>query len=164
MILELIEQPHFDLKQNNSQNVWNKCLINCFITDSLSLNFKDTTTHLSMQHCFHVVVYIIGTQYFHVRHPGKDRTSELVSNGYISNHNKVRLRRPHPKFKVSLFLYFCCFWINVTQINFENIKKKNTRIILIVVSSWNRDLMLMLERPLSHYWTSPLKPMCSFGK
>ena len=28
---------------------------------------------------------------------------------------------------------------------------------MIVVSSWNCDLMLMLERPLSHYWTSPLK-------
>ena len=24
--------------------------------------------------------------------------------------------------------------------------------------------MLVLERPLSHYWTSPLKPMYSFGK
>ena len=53
--------------------------------------------------------------------------SELVSNGYISNHNKVR--RPHPKFKVSFYLYFCCFWINVTQINFENIKRKIQRII-----------------------------------
>ena len=31
--------------------------------------------------------------------------------------------RPRPKFKVSFYLYFCCFWINVTQINFENIKK-----------------------------------------
>ena len=27
---------------------------------------------------------------------------------------------------------------------------------MIIVSSWNRDLILMLERPLSHYWTSPL--------
>ena len=53
--------------------------------------------------------------------------SELVSNCYISNHNKVL--RTRPKFKVSLFLYFCCFWINVTQINFENIKKKIQRII-----------------------------------
>ena len=43
--------------------------------------------------------------------------SELVSNSYISNHNKVR--RPRPKFKVSLFLIFLLFWINVTQINFE---------------------------------------------
>ena len=53
--------------------------------------------------------------------------SELVSNGYISNHNKMR--RPRPKFKVSFYLYFCCFWINVTQINFENIKRKIQRII-----------------------------------
>ena len=54
--------------------------------------------------------------------------SELVPNGYISNHTKVR--RPRPKFKVS-FLYFCCSWINVTQMNyFTNIcKKKNQRII-----------------------------------
>ena len=53
--------------------------------------------------------------------------SELLSNGYISNHNKVR--RPRPKFKVSFYLYFCCFWINVAQINFENIKRKIQRII-----------------------------------
>ena len=53
--------------------------------------------------------------------------SELVSNGYISNHNEMR--RPRPKFKVSFYLYFCCFWINVTQINFENIKRKIQRII-----------------------------------
>ena len=37
--------------------------------------------------------------------------------------------RPRPKFKVSFYLYFCCFWINVTQINFENIKRKIQRII-----------------------------------
>ena len=53
--------------------------------------------------------------------------SELVYNGNISNHNKVR--RPRPKFKVSFYLYFCCFWINVTQINFESIKTKIQRII-----------------------------------
>ena len=56
--------------------------------------------------CFHVFFYIIGIQYLHVRHPEKSPT-ELVSNGYISNHNKVR--RPCPKFKVSFFIYFCCF-------------------------------------------------------
>ena len=53
--------------------------------------------------------------------------SELVSNGYISNHNKVW--RPRPKFKVSLYIYFCCFWMNITQINFENINRKIQRII-----------------------------------
>ena len=39
------------------------------------------------------------------------------------------MRRPRPKFKVSFYLYFCCFWINVTQINFENIKRNIQRII-----------------------------------
>ena len=39
------------------------------------------------------------------------------------------MRRPRPKFKVSFYLYFCCFWINVTQINFKNIKRKLQRII-----------------------------------
>ena len=81
--------------------------------------------------------------------------SELVSNGYISNHNKVR--RPRPKFKNSFYLYFCCFWINVTQINFENIKIKVQRIIsdsCFHLKSW---FIFILERPLSHYWTSPLR-------
>ena len=73
VILELIGQPYFDLKQNNSKNVCNKCLINCFRIDSLSSNLRDKTTHLSMQHCFHVVFYIIGTQYLHIMHPGKDK-------------------------------------------------------------------------------------------
>ena len=65
------------------------------------------------------------------------------------------MRRPRPKFKVSFYLYFCCFWINVTQINFENIKRKIQRIISDSCFQLNRDLMLMLECPLSHYWTSP---------
>ena len=39
------------------------------------------------------------------------------------------MQRPRPKFKVSFHSYFCCFWINVTQINFENIKRKIQRII-----------------------------------
>ena len=50
--------------------------------------------------------------------------SEFVSNGYISNHNKVRRPRPNSKSP-----FFCCFWINATQINFENIKEKIQRII-----------------------------------
>ena len=53
--------------------------------------------------------------------------AQLVFNGYISNHNKMW--RPRPKFKVSLYLYFCCFWINVTHINFKNIKRNIQRII-----------------------------------
>ena len=102
-------------------------LNHCFRIDSLSSNLKGKTTHLSIQYSFHVVFYIIGTQYLHVRHPGNESPSELVSNGYISNHNKVRC--PRPKFKVSFYLYFCCFWINVTQKNFESIKRKIQRII-----------------------------------
>ena len=37
--------------------------------------------------------------------------------------------RPRPKFKLSFYSYFYCFWISVTQINFENIKRKIERII-----------------------------------
>ena len=126
MILELIGQPYFELKQNNSKNVWNKCLINAFRIDSLSSNLKDKTTHLSIQHYLHVVFYIIGTQFTCMLGIlEKIGPSGLVSNGYISNHNNVR--RPCPKFKVSF--YFCCFWINITQINFESIKRKIQRII-----------------------------------
>ena len=40
------------------------------------------------------------------------------------------MRRPRPKFKVSFYLYFCCFWMNVTQINFENIKRKKRKKII----------------------------------
>ena len=84
--------------------------------------------------------------------------SELVSNGYISNHNKVR--RLRPKFKVCFFFFFYIFLLFLNQCysnklwNINNKKYKER--FLIVVSSWNRDLTLMLERPLSHYWTSPL--------
>ena len=133
VILELIGQPYFDLKRNNNKNVWNKCLINYFRIDSLISNLRDKTTHLSMQHCFHVVFYIIGTQYLHTRYLEKISPSELVYNGYISNHNKMR--HPRPNFKVSFYWYFCCFWINVTQINFENIKRKYKEAFPIVVSS-----------------------------
>ena len=35
----------------------------------------------------------------------------------------------HTQNSVSFYLYFCCFWINVTQINFENIQRKIQRII-----------------------------------
>ena len=43
-----------------------------FYNRFIELKFLDTT-HLSMQHCFHVgFFYIIGIQYLHVRHPGKN--------------------------------------------------------------------------------------------
>ena len=102
VILELIGQPYFDLKQNNSKNVWNKCLINCFRIDSLSSNLRDKTTPLSMQHCFRVGFYIIGRQYLHVMHPGKDKSFSLVSNGYISIIIKCDAHAENSK---SLFIY-----------------------------------------------------------
>ena len=74
VILELIGQPYFDFKRNNSKYVWNKYLINCFRIDSLSSNLRDKTTNLPMQHCFHEVFYIIGIQYLHIMHPGKDKS------------------------------------------------------------------------------------------
>ena len=82
-----------------------------------------------MQHCFHVVfLHFFRDTILALCIQEKRSPSELVSNGYISNHNKMR--RPRPKFKVSFYLYFCCFWINVTQINFENRKKKKIQRIV----------------------------------
>ena len=45
VILELIRQPYFDLKKNNSKKKMYeiKCLINCFRIASLSSNFRDKT-------------------------------------------------------------------------------------------------------------------------
>ena len=74
VIVELIAQPCFDLSDITVKHVWNKCLINCFRIDSLSSNLRDKTTHLSMQHGFYVVFYIIGTQYLHIMHPVKDKS------------------------------------------------------------------------------------------
>ena len=69
------------------------------------------------------------------------------------------MRRPRPKFKNYFYLYFCCFWINVTQINFENIKRKIQRIIydscFHLKSRFNVDARAP-SMSLSHYWTSPL--------
>ena len=81
--------------------------------------------------------------------------SELVPNRYISNHNKVR--RPRPKFKVSFFPLFFLLFLNQCYSNkLGKHPQKYKESFLIVVSTWNHNLMLMLERPLSHYWTSPL--------
>ena len=133
VILELIGQPYFDLKRNNSKNVWNKCLIICFRIDSLSSNFRDKPhicqCNIAFMWSFIKKKFNRDTiLYMHVLGIlEKINSSELVSNIHILNHNKMR--RPRPKFKVSFHLYFCCFWINVTQINFENIKRKLQRII-----------------------------------
>ena len=122
VILELTGQPCCDLERNNSKNVWNRSLINCFRIDSMSSNLNHTTTHLSMQHCFYVVFYIIGTTIVAYYASWKAiRPSKLVSNGYISNHNKTR--HPPLKFKISFHWYFCYFCIHFTQINIENFQK-----------------------------------------
>ena len=126
--LELIGQPYFDLMRNNTKNVQNKCLINCFRIDSLSSTLRDKTTHLSMQHCFYVVFYINRDTIVAYHASWKAISpSKLVSNGYFSNHTKRR--HPRLKVRVSFYLYFCCFWINFTQINFENIKRTIESII-----------------------------------
>ena len=60
------------------------------------------------------------------------------------------------------FGYFCCFCIHFTQINIKTFKNKCKASFLIVVFIWNRNWILMLERPLSHYWTSPLTTWNAF--
>ena len=60
-----------------------------------------------MQHCFHVVFYIIGTQYLHIMHLEKISPSELVSNGYISNHNFENIKR-----KIQRIISDSCFQLN----------------------------------------------------
>ena len=59
--------------------------------------------------------------------------SELVSNGYISNHNKVR--RLRPKFKLSIYLYFCCFLIKLLKQTLKTSTEKYKESFRIVVSS-----------------------------
>ena len=126
MILELIEQPYFDLKRNNSNNVWNKCLI---VLESIHwAQIWEIKPHICR--CNIAFMWSFTLEGYNTCILGileKISPSELVSNGYISNHNKMRRQRP--KFKVSFYSYFCCFWINVIQINFENIKRKIQRII-----------------------------------
>ena len=101
----------------------------------------------------------------------KKSPSEIVANGYISNHNKVRC--PRPKFSLLFIpLYFCCFWINVAQINFENIQSKIQRIIsdsCFQLKSWfNVDTRApsipLLNSPLiylsCHFFYTSLCPSC----
>ena len=139
MVLELIGQPHFDLKRN----VWNKCLINCVIIDSLSSNFKDTTTHLSMQHCFHMFVfYIIGTQYLHVRHPGEKK---VLQNLYLTVIFHIIIKcgahaqNSKSPSSFSSAVYESMLYLNKLWKHFYFYFYKES--FLIVVSSWNRDLI-----------------------
>ena len=63
---------------------------------------RDKTTHLSMQHCFHVVFYMIGTQYLHIK-VEKISPSELVSNGSIF---QIIIKcNAHAQNSKSLFIY-----------------------------------------------------------
>ena len=76
-------------------------MLNCFRIDSLSSNLKDKTTHLSRQHCFYVVIYIIGTQYLHVRHPGK-----VLQNLYLTVIFQIIIKcDAHAQNSKSLFIY-----------------------------------------------------------
>ena len=73
----------------------------------------------------------------------------------ISNHNKGDAHAQNSK---SLFIYISAVSESMLlKWTLKTSKEKYKESFLIVVSSWNRDLTLMLERPLSHYWTSPLK-------
>ena len=134
VILELIGQPYCHLKRNNSRNLWIKCLINCFRIDSLSSNLWDITTHLSMQHCFHVVFYILGTQYFKIRHPGKDKSFRTCMQTVIVQ-IIMKMLRPRPRIQ-SLFLFIFLLFLNqcVLKLNLKTWKEKCKESYLIVVS------------------------------
>ena len=127
--LELIGQPYFDLKRNTVKMYEiNDYKINCFRIDSLSSNLRNKTTHLSIDATLLSCGLLYNRETILAYYASWKKL--FLQNLYltvISNHNKMR--RPRPKFKVSFYLYFCCFWINVTQINFENIKRKIQRII-----------------------------------
>ena len=127
----------------------------------MSSNLKHITIHLSLQCCFYVVFYIIGDTIVAYYASWKAKSpSKRVSNGYISNHNKRW--RPHLKVKVSFYWYCCCFCIHFySNKHRKTFKNKCKASLLIVVFIWNRNWILMLERPLSHYWTSPLKTRLS---
>ena len=127
VILELIGQPYFDLKQNNCKNVWNKCFISCFRINSLSSTLRDKTTHLSMQHCFHVIFYIIGTQYLHIRHPGKD--IKVIQNLYLRVIFQIIIKRDaHAQYSKSLFIMIFLLFLNQCYSNkLYKHQKKNTK-------------------------------------
>ena len=116
----------------------------------MSANFKVQPHICQCNIAFMWFFYIIGVQYLHVRHPGKISPSELIFQIII----KCGAHAQNSKSHCFIFLLF----LNQCYSNklWKHHPKKYKESFLIVVSSWNRDLMLMLERPLSHYWTSPL--------
>ena len=101
-------------------------MLNRFRIDSLSSNLRDKTTHLSMQHCFHVVFYIKRTILAYYA----SWKWQVLQKLYLTVIIQIIIKcGAHAQNSKSLDLYFCCFWINVTQINFKNIKRKIQRII-----------------------------------
>ena len=116
---------------------------------------------LSLQ-CFHVVI-LRNTEIRYVAYCQgiaancKRVLHKRVFCGYISKHHTRS--RANLKAKVSFYAwYFRCFCIHFTQGNKHRptFKNKCKASLLIVVFIWNRNWILMLERPLSHYWTSPI--------
>ena len=71
--------------------------------------------------------------------------SELVYNGYISNHHKVR-RAPTPKIQSLLLFIFLLFLNQCYSNKLWKYQKRYKESFLIIVSSWNRDLMLVDAR------------------
>ena len=131
MILELIGQPYFDLKWNNSQNVWNKCFINCFRIDSLSANLKDITMHTSVNATLLSFGFLHNRDTILACYASWKRW--VLQNLYLTVIFQIIIKcDAHAQNSKSLFLYISAvseIWINVTQINFENIKRKIQRII-----------------------------------
>ena len=126
-------------------------IINCSRIDSLSSNLREKTTHLSIQHAscglLHnrdtiLALYILG----------KKCHSALGSNNIVVFQIIIKCDA-HAKKKVSLYIHFGSFWIDVTQINFEEEKTKNYDSCFQFKSWFNVDA---IERSLSHYWTSTL--------
>ena len=83
--------------------------------------------------------------------------SELVPNGYISNHNTSKVRRPCPKFKVSFFYTFLLFLNKCYSNKLWKHQKKIQRIISDNCFQLKLWFNVDARAPsISHYWTSPL--------
>ena len=80
-----------------------------------------------MQHCFHVVFYIKGTQYLHIMHPGKEKSFRTLYLT-VSDFKFIINCDEHAQNSKSLFIYISAVSeVNVTQINFEIHQEKNTK-------------------------------------
>ena len=107
-----------------------KLMFDCFRIESLSSNLRDKTTHLSMQHCFHVVFYIIGTKYLHIMHPGRDKSFRTVMF-------QIRIKcDAHAKKSKSRFIYISAVSESMLlKQTLKTSKEKYKASFLIVVSS-----------------------------